>query len=273
MFLVGKCPGRWDELNVHGTGRGPLIYLFDDISKRNFLIDTCASCSAVLFYSSSPPSGPRLFSADGSPVETWGSKELHQSFSGHWFCYSYLLAAVDKPILGADFLAQFRLLVDPYNKAVLFASTLLPIAASGSLKVSPLLSALQQMSEVSRSLLAEFPGVLPVPGQHSTPLHGVSHTIKTTVRPVFAKVRRLDAEKLRCAKAGFARLEAAGIIRRSKSSWFSALHLLKKKDGSWRPCGDYRRLNLQTKHDCCPIPHIWDFTNNLALVVANFSPK
>jgi hypothetical protein len=120
------------------------------------------------------------------------------------------------------------------------------------------------MSEVSRLLLAEFPGVLPVPGKHTTPLHGVSHNIETTGRPVFAKVRPLDAEKLRCAKAEFARLEAAGIIRRSKSSWSSALHLVKKKDGPSHPCGDYRRLNLQTKHDCYPIPHIWDFTNNLA---------
>jgi hypothetical protein len=120
------------------------------------------------------------------------------------------------------------------------------------------------MSEVSRLLLAEFPGVLPVPGKHTTPLHGVSHNIETTGRPVFAKVRPLDAEKLRCAKAEFARLEAAGIIRRSKSSWSSALHLVKKKDGPSHPCGDYRRLNLQTKHDCYPIPHIWDFTNSLA---------
>jgi hypothetical protein len=92
----------------------------------------------------------------------------------------------------------------------------------------------------------------------------VKHVIETFGRPVFSKVRRLDAEKLRCAKAEFEKLEAAGIIRRSNSAWSSALHLVKKKDGTWKPCGDYRRLNLQTKHDCYPIPHIWDFTTNLA---------
>jgi hypothetical protein len=119
-------------------------------------------------------------------VATWGSKELQLSFSCHQFRYSFLLAAVDKPILGADILAQFRLLVDPYNKAVLFASTLAPIVAPSPLKNSPLLAALQQMTEVSRLLLAEFPGVLPVPGKHTTPLHGVSHNIETTGRQVFA---------------------------------------------------------------------------------------
>jgi hypothetical protein len=135
VYLGGKCSGRQDELNVLGTGSGPLIYLFDAFSNRNFLVDTGASCSMVPFHSSSLPSGPRLYSADGSPVDTWGSKELQLFFSGHQFRYSFLLAAVDKPILGADFLAQFRLLVDPYNKAVLFVSTLAPIVAPGPLKI------------------------------------------------------------------------------------------------------------------------------------------
>jgi hypothetical protein len=246
------------------TGGRPLIYLFDDCAHNNFLIDTGASRSVLPFVSVKPANGPPLFADDGNRIKTWGVRDLNLLFSGHKFNFSFVLAAVDKPILGSDFLAHFKLLIDPFNKAVLFAASLRPIAASSELRQSPLISALSQVSRLTRELLAEFPGVLLVPGMHATPLHGVEHVIETVGRPTFSKVRRLDAEKLRCTKAEFGRLEAAGIIRRSSSAWSPALHLVKKKDGTWRPCGDYRRLNLQTKHDCYPIPHIWDFTANLA---------
>jgi hypothetical protein len=91
----------------------------------------------------------------------------------------------------------------------------------------------------------------------------VAHSIETTGRPVFAKARRLDPGKYQQAREEFQRLEAAGIVRRSDSAWSSPLHMVLKADGTWRPCGDYRRLNNVTVHDCYPVPHIWDFTNSL----------
>ncbi len=80
---------------------------------------------------------------------------------------------------------------------------------------------------------------------------------------MFAKACGLDPDKLRKAEAEFRELEAAGIIRRSDSPWSSPLHMDHKKDGSWRPCGDYRRLNLATTHDPYPLPSILDLSNKL----------
>jgi hypothetical protein len=54
-----------------------------------------------------------------------------------------------------------------------------------------------------------------------------------------------------------------GIIRRSSSQWSSPLHMVQKKDGSWRPCGDYRQLNLQTVEDKYPLPNMADLAARL----------
>ena len=58
-------------------------------------------------------------------------------------------------------------------------------------------------------------------------------------------------------------MEAMGIVRRSKSSWASPLHVVAKSDRGWRPCGDYRRLNNVTVDDRYPVPRLQDFTANL----------
>ena len=40
--------------------------------------------------------------------------------------------------------------------------------------------------------------------------------------------------------------------------------MVRKKDGSWRPCGDFRCLNLQTKPDNYTCPNIANLTARLA---------
>jgi hypothetical protein len=108
-----------------------------------------------------------------------------------------------------------------------------------------------------------FPAIVDDGKGKPSPKHNIRHTIETTGRPVFAKSRHLGPNKLRQAETEFRELEAAGIIRRSDSPWLSPLHMVRKKDGSWRPCGDYRRLNLATTHDRYPLLSILDLSNNL----------
>ncbi len=104
-------------------------------------------------------------------------------------------------------------------------------------------------------LLHRFETVLNARGCLPPATHGVEHHIITSGRPVTARFRRLDDSRLEAAKAEFTSMEKEGIVRRSSSCWSSPLHMVQKTDGTWRPCGDYRLLNLATKADCYPLPN------------------
>lgn len=67
----------------------------------------------------------------------------------------------------------------------------------------------------------------------------------------------------RLQKTSFNMLQQ-GIIRPLKSAWSSLLHMVQKSDAiSWRPCGDFRRLNAKTVLNRYSIPHIHDFAIGL----------
>ena len=82
--------------------------------------------------------------------------------------------------------------------------------------------------------------------------------------PVKSKLRHLTPELKKELDTHVDAMLKANVIRPSKSAWSSAPVFVKKKDGTWRLCLDYRRLNRQMTPDRYPLPLLWQQVQDAA---------
>ena len=99
------------------------MILVEKESNLSFLVDTGAVYSVIPHQSTAPATGPALTNANGKPIPCWGSIRRSVSIGGRQFTWNFLQAGVAFPILGADFLAEFNLLVDLRGRQLIDGST------------------------------------------------------------------------------------------------------------------------------------------------------
>ena len=212
------------------------------------------------------PLAKELVAANGSRIRCYGEKKIRLHFRSGIYEWKFLVADVRRALIGADFLTHSSLLVDLRNSLLVhpedMTATPLQQAKRPSGIVGLAFAAAAERSPLAK-LFAEFPSVAKPDFKIEQPKHGVVHPIETRGQPIRSKARPLPPQKLAAAKANFAELAAAGIVRRSSGPWSSPLHVVTKKNGSFRMCGDYRRLNSVTEPDRYAVPLIADLTARL----------
>ena len=92
----------------------------------------------------------------------------------------------------------------------------------------------------------------------------ISHKIDTgDAPPIRQYPRRLPYAFREEVKSQVTDMLQKGVIEPSSSPWASPIVLVKKKDGQYRFCVDYRKLNAVTKKDAHPLPRVDDLLDAL----------
>lgn len=201
LFQVsGKRPGQ-SLVATSVTGQpnnSRLFYILDHTSQFRFLVDTGAEVSLIPppLHSRSPPTHNtqdfHLLAANGTPIPVYGRQSMTLNFGlRRSFPWIFITAAVKHPILGADFLKHFNLLVDLKHKRLIDSTTHLQAQGSSSSQVaiSPVWN-ITLGDSVYHSILSSFPSIIRLPTFTNTPVsHNVTHHIPTVGQPVHAKPR------------------------------------------------------------------------------------
>ncbi len=86
---------------------------------------------------------------------------------------------------------------------------------------------------------------------------GVKHVINTgTSAPVRSPVRPMNNAKRLIMEEQLNQWIAEGLVERSNGPWLSPVVIVRKKDGTFRLCGDYRKLKSVTIADQYSMPRI-----------------
>ncbi|KAL1114986.1 hypothetical protein AAG570_007809 [Ranatra chinensis] len=261
---AGKLEQAADKAESVAHNQQCRLFLRDLNSGTNFLVDTGASISALPRKGqTTTQSGMALYAANGTKINTYGTITALVDFGlRRPFRWSYVLADIQHPIIGADFLTNFGLLVDLRRSRLIDEETGLATEGKPVHVATPTIHTIPGHGPYDH-ILREFPTVTRPPALMDKVRHSVTHTIETKGQPVAAKPRRLTPDRYNIAREEFRRMMEDGICRPSKSAWASLLHIVTKPDGGIRPCGDYRQLNDRTLPDRYCVPNVGDLSINL----------
>ncbi|XP_028186557.1 uncharacterized protein LOC114373245 [Glycine soja] len=191
------------------------------------------------------------------------SFQVPLSIQGH----DFRLDLYHLPLCGADIVlgVQWLKLLGPittdyHNLTMTFVHMGQPITLNADAPPIPSAASVHQLKRLAQtqSISALF-HISTTPNRHTSLL---PQTTPVNVRPY----RYPHFQKAEIGKQ-IAAMLAANLIQPSYSPFSSPILLVKKKDGSWRCCVDYRALNAVTIKDRFPMPTIDELLDDLGQAV------
>nr|CAH66687.1 OSIGBa0097A15.2 [Oryza sativa] len=168
-------------------------------------------------------------------------------------------------ILGMDWLARYKGMIDCANRKVTLTSNDGRVVTVHALSSESLRSSLNQMTLEEIPIVREYPDVFPddLPGM--PPKRDIEFIIDLVpgTTPIHKRPYRMAANELAEVKRQVDDLLQKGYIRPSSSPWGAPVIFVEKKDHTQRMCVDYRALNDVTIKNKYPLPRIDDLFDQL----------
>lgn len=243
----------------------PRLFVTTRNDNLRFLIDTGSDVSALpskFANVATAPTNYRLFAVNGSSIPTYGTIDLVLDVGlPKTYKWTFIVADVSQPIIGADLLTHHNLLPNLKQKKLIDGTTLCStqcdMKCTDQSSISSIHSKVYSSNSKIREILSLFPNITKPPQYHCTVNHDVICYIETTGSPTYDKPRRLRPDIEQKVRLEYKQQVEIGLASVSRSQWASGL-IVKQEKKKFRLIGDYRRVNAQTVPDRYPIPIISD---------------
>ncbi|GFU77045.1 uncharacterized protein TNCV_3729111 [Trichonephila clavipes] len=182
------------------------LFLLDRKSGQKLIIDSGSEICVIPpspTMNKPPQSNFSLFATNNTKIPTYGMvrKELNLGLRRP-FIWTFIIADVSSPIIGADFLKHFNLLIDLKKKRLGDVETSLFTPCVFSNIVQP--SNLTVDANISfKNILSEYPDLSNPSLISKSASHGTVHHIITTGPPATARPRRLHPKLYDAVKVKF----------------------------------------------------------------------
>jgi hypothetical protein len=276
-----------DEVMCNAYGGNLWVTVFINDEKSHALIDTGSAITILKhsFGSKKEPSDLVVKTASGQPMKdvykasvklNLGQLKLKRNV--------FVCDELSGHILGLDILRDYGSILDLKQMRLNVGNDIIPLFSSLEVDMINHINSLPSLSTQTYQLPDIISSqLIKLPGEHHaeatslfneyaelfrTDIIGTSKTCTHKIEltdpiPIKQMPRRVSQAQYNIMCEQIEDMLKKGVIRPSHSPWASPVVLVSKKNGDYRFCVDYRKLNDKTVPDAFPLPHVQDILDAL----------